>query len=50
MGLVYSFRDSIHYHHGVKYGSMQAVVVLETKRVPHLDLQAAGDCLTVGIA
>jgi hypothetical protein len=34
----------LHYHHGRKQGSMQADMVLEELRVPHLDLQAAGDC------
>jgi hypothetical protein len=29
MGLAYSFRGSVHYHHGWKHGSMQADLVLE---------------------
>jgi hypothetical protein len=33
------FRGLVHYHHGRKYGGMQAGVVLEKKlRVVHLDL------------
>ena len=40
LGLAYSFRGLVHYHHG----SMQADMVLEKElRVLHLDLQAAGD-------
>ena len=46
LGLAYSFRGSVHYHHGGKHDSMQADMVLEKElRVLHLDLQAAeGDC------
>jgi hypothetical protein len=41
----YSFRVLVHYHHGGKHGSMQADMVLEKKRVPHLVPKvAAGDC------
>ena len=29
LGLVYSFRGLVHYHHGEKHGSMQADMVLE---------------------
>jgi hypothetical protein len=29
LGLVYTFRGSVHYHHGRKYGSTQAGMVLE---------------------
>ena len=29
LGLTYSFRGSVHYHHGGKHGGMQADVVLE---------------------
>jgi len=40
MGLVYSFRGSVHY--GEKHGSVQADMVLGKKlRVLHLDLEAA---------
>ena len=43
LGLAYSFRGSVHYHHGRKHGSMQADMVLEKElRVLHLDPQAAG--------
>lgn len=28
LGLAYTFRDSVHYHHGEKHGSLQADVVL----------------------
>jgi hypothetical protein len=41
LGLAYRFRDSVHYHHGRKYGSIQASMVLEDLRVLHLDLTAA---------
>jgi hypothetical protein len=40
MELAYSFRDSVHYHHGGKHG-MQAGMALEELRVLHLDLKAA---------
>ena len=43
LGLAYSFRGLVHYHHGRKHGSVQADMVLEKElRVLHLDLQAAG--------
>ena len=43
MGPAYSFRGSVHYHHGGKHGSIQAGIVLEEElRVLHLDPQAAG--------
>ena len=43
LGLAYSFRGSVYYHHGGKHGSMQADMVLEKElRVLHLDPQAAG--------
>jgi hypothetical protein len=46
MGLPYSFRGLVHYHHGEKHGSMGADMVLERElRFLHLDLQAAGDCV-----
>jgi hypothetical protein len=35
MGLVNRFRGSVHYHHGGKYGSIQADMVLEELRVLH---------------
>jgi hypothetical protein len=31
LGLVYSFRSLVHYHHGKEQGSMQADMVLERK-------------------
>ena len=43
LGLAYSFRGSVHYHHGRKHGNVQADMVLEELRVLHLDLKAAGD-------
>jgi hypothetical protein len=46
LGLTYSFRGLVHYHHRGKHGSMQADMVLEELRVLHLDLQVAkGDCV-----
>jgi hypothetical protein len=42
LGLAYSFRGSVHYHHGGKHGSLQAAMVLEEElRVLHLGLKAA---------
>jgi hypothetical protein len=41
LGLAYSFRGSVHYHHNGKHGSIQADMVLEEPRVLHLDLKAA---------
>ena len=41
LGLAYSFRVSVHYHHGKKHGSVQADSVLEEPRVLHLDVKAA---------
>jgi hypothetical protein len=42
LGLVYSFRGLVCYHHGRKHGSLQADMVLEKKlRVLHLDLKTA---------
>ena len=52
LGLAYSFRDSVHYHHGEKHGTMQADTVLEKEmRVLHLHPQAAeADCVRLGVA
>ena len=41
MGLAYSFRDSVHYHHCGKHGSVKADIVIEELRVVHLGPQAA---------
>ena len=42
LGLAYSFRGLVLYHHGRKHGSVQAGTVLEKKlRVLHLHQQAA---------
>jgi hypothetical protein len=41
-GLAYTFRGSVHYHHGGKYGSVQADMVLERGlRVLHPDLKSS---------
>jgi hypothetical protein len=46
-----SFRGLVPYHHGRKHGSVQADMVLEELRVPHLDPKAAErDCATLGMA
>ena len=37
----YNFRDSVHFHHGRKHGSIQADVRLEEPKVLHLDPKAA---------
>jgi hypothetical protein len=42
LGLAYSSRGSIHFHHGEKHGSIQADKVLEELRVQYLDPLAAG--------
>jgi hypothetical protein len=43
LGLAYSFRGLVHYHHGRKHGSMQVDMVLEKElRVLCPDWQAAG--------
>ena len=42
LGLAYSFKGSVHCHHGRKHGSIQAGTVLEELR---LDPQAARDCV-----
>ena len=36
IGAAYTFRGSVHYHHGRKHGSVQADTVLEELRVLHL--------------
>ena len=42
LGLAYSFRGLVYYHHGGKHGSVQVNMVLERElRVLHPDLQAA---------
>jgi hypothetical protein len=41
LGLAYSFRGSVHYRHGEKHGSVQADLVLQERRVLHLDRKAA---------
>jgi hypothetical protein len=47
---LYSFRGSVHYHHGRKYGSLQADVVLEKElRDLHLYLKAARRWLSLSI-
>ena len=48
MGPAYSFRGSVHYHHGGKHGNMQADMVLEELRVLHLDLKAARRLASTG--
>ena len=40
LGLAYSFRGLVHYHHGRKHGSIQADMVLEEPRILHLDPKA----------
>ena len=42
MGLAYSFRGLVHFHHGGKHGGIQAVKVLEKElKVLHIVLQVA---------
>ena len=46
LGLAYSLRGSVHYHHDREYGSVQVHMLLEEPRVLHLDPKAAeGRCL-----
>jgi hypothetical protein len=42
LGLAFSFRGSVHYHHGGEHGSMQADLVLEEPRILHLDQNLLG--------
>ena len=50
LGLAYSFRGLVYYHHGKKHGSAQADTVLEKEpRVLYLDQQATGR-VTLGLA
>jgi hypothetical protein len=37
----YSFRDSVHYHHGKRYGIVQANLVPKEPSSLHLDLKTA---------
>jgi hypothetical protein len=47
LGLAYSFKGSVHYHHGGKHGGMQADMMLGNElRGLYLDPQAAGDCMS----
>ena len=48
LGLPYSFRGYVHYHHGKEHDSMRADMVLEKDlRVLHLYLQVAeGHCVS----
>jgi hypothetical protein len=41
LALADRFRDSVHYHHGGKDGSMQTDLVLEELRIIYLGLKAA---------
>ena len=51
IGAGLQFRDSVHYCHGEKHGSVQADMMLETElRVLHLDAQAAEVNATLGLA
>jgi hypothetical protein len=44
LGLAYSFRDLVYYHHGRKHGNEQSDMMLDNDiRVLHFDLQSAGD-------
>jgi len=49
LGLAYSFKYLVHYHHGRKHGSLQSYMVLEEPRVLHLETEATGrDCSILG--
>jgi hypothetical protein len=37
LGLAYSFRGLVHYHHGRKHGNVQTDMVMEWVRVLHLE-------------
>jgi hypothetical protein len=47
LGLAYRFRGSVHYHQDEKHGSLQADLVLEKLRVPHLDPKSSRRGLTL---
>ena len=50
LGLDYSFRALVHYHHGRKLDRVWADMVLERElRVLHLDQQAAEVCEPLGL-
>ena len=52
LGLAYSFRGLVHYHHSGKHGRVQANVILEKElRVLHLDRKDSrrGQCATLGV-
>jgi hypothetical protein len=40
LGLAYSFRGLVYYHHVEKHGNLQADMMLEKLRVLHPDLKA----------
>ena len=43
IGVAYSFRGVVHYHHGGRHGGVQAHMMLEKElRVVHLDTEATG--------
>jgi hypothetical protein len=52
LGLVYSFRGSVHYHLGRNHGGVQADMVLKMElRVLHLDPKATeGVCAILTVA
>jgi hypothetical protein len=47
LGLAYSFRGSVHCHHGTKHGIVQTDLVLEKTRVLYLDPKAARRRLSI---
>jgi hypothetical protein len=50
LGLAFTLRGLVHDHHGRKYRSIQADMVLGDPQVLHFDPQAAGgDCAILGI-
>jgi hypothetical protein len=45
--IAYSFRGLVHHYHGRKHGSVQADMVLARELIViHLELKAAGDCVS----
>ena len=48
MGLAYSFRGLVYYHHDKQHGIIQADMVLEKLRGLHLDVQEVEVKVTLG--
>jgi hypothetical protein len=49
LGLAYSFRGSVHYHHGRTHGSVQADTALEETRIQQLIPEAGRRRFLLGL-